>query len=33
MIPMKKYLEYLLKKWEISQEIHDNHMKKYGIDG
>ncbi len=32
MIPMKKYLEYLLKKWEISQEIYDAHIKKYGID-
>ncbi|NDK09710.1 PilT/PilU family type 4a pilus ATPase [Candidatus Gracilibacteria bacterium] len=33
MIPMKKYLEYLLKKGEINQEIFDNHIKKYGIDG
>lgn len=32
MIPMKRYLEYLLKKEEISQEIHDTHMRKYGLE-
>ena len=32
MIPMKRYLEYLLKKGDINQEIHDAHIRKYGID-
>lgn len=32
MIPMIKYLEYLLSKQEISQEIFDAHVKKYGLD-
>ena len=31
MIPMRKYLEYLLEKWEINQEIHDRHLRKYGL--
>ena len=32
MMPMVKYLEYLLSKNEISQEIFDAHVKKYGLD-
>lgn len=32
MIPMIKYLEYLLSKNEISQEIFDAHVKKYWLD-
>jgi len=32
MIPMKRYLDYLLEKWEISSNIHDIHMKRYGLD-
>lgn len=31
MIPMRKYLEYLLQKCDISQEIHDHQLKKYGL--
>lgn len=31
MVPMRKYLEYLLERWEISQEIHDAHLRKYGL--
>jgi len=32
MIPMRRYLEYLLEKWEINQEIHDNHLRKYWLN-
>lgn len=32
MIPMQKYLEYLLEIKEINQEIFDTQMKKYGLD-
>jgi len=31
MIPMRKYLEYLLEQGEINQEIHDRHLRKYGL--
>jgi twitching motility protein PilT len=32
MIPMIKYLEYLLSKKEITQEIYDAHVKKYWLE-
>lgn len=32
MVPMIKYLAFLLNKGDITQEIHDAHIKKYGLD-
>jgi len=32
MIPMRKYLDYLLNKKEVTQEIYDRHLKKYGLE-
>lgn len=32
MIPMKKYLDYLLQEGQINQEIHDYQIRKYGLD-
>ena len=32
MIPMKKYLDFLLQKGDINQEIYDTQYKKYGLD-
>lgn len=31
MVPMRKYLEYLLERWEINEEIHERHLRKYGL--
>lgn len=31
MVPMNRYLNYLLERWEISKEIHETHMKRYGL--
>jgi twitching motility protein PilT len=31
MVTMIKYLEYLLKKWEINQEIFNAQAKRYGL--
>ncbi len=31
MIPMRRYLDYLLKQKEITQDIYDRYMKKYGL--
>lgn len=31
MIPMSRYLEYLFKKWEITEETYQKHLKKYWL--